>query len=91
MISGFGQGLSFRSALGSVTGASPAGERAAVSSSFFAVCYVGISLPVVGVGASTDAYGLVRTGEVFAGIIALVSLIALLSLARSRPTADTSR
>jgi len=82
-VSGLGQGVSFRSALGSVTGASPAPARAAVSSSFFAVCYVGISLPVVGVGAGADAFGLVRIAEVFAGIIAGLSLLALLSLARA--------
>ncbi len=82
-ISGLGQGLSFRSALGSVTAASPTEQRAAVSSSFFAVCYVGISLPVVGIGAATDAVGLVHTAEVFAGIIAALSLLAVASLARS--------
>jgi MFS family permease len=83
IVTGLGQGLSFRSALGSITSAAPAHHRAAVSSAFFAVCYVGISLPVVGVGAASDSYGLVRTGEVFAGIIAALSLIALVSLARS--------
>ncbi|MDQ1697561.1 MAG: hypothetical protein QOJ03_2914 [Frankiaceae bacterium] len=85
LVGGLGQGLSFRSALGSVTGASPPGQRAAVSSSFFAVCYVGISLPVVGVGAASDSYGLVHAAEVFAAIIAVLSLIALSSLARSAP------
>jgi predicted MFS family arabinose efflux permease len=85
VVAGLGQGLSFRSALGSITGASPANQRAAVSSSFFATCYVGISLPVIGVGAATNAYGLVHTGEVFAGIIAALSLLALASLARSKP------
>jgi MFS family permease len=83
VVCGLGQGLSFRSALGSITGAAPPDQRAAVSSSFFAVCYVGISLPVIGVGAASDAYGLVRTAEVFAGIIALLSAAALVSLAVS--------
>ena len=83
LVSGAGQGLSFRAALGSVTGASPPGERAAVSSSFFAVCYVGISLPVVGVGAASKAYGLVDTAEVFSGIIAALSAAALVGLVRS--------
>ena len=81
-VSGLGQGLSFRAALASVTGASPPGERAAVSSSFFAVCYVGMSLPVVGVGAGTDAFGLVHTAEVFAGIVAVLALAAALALVR---------
>jgi predicted MFS family arabinose efflux permease len=83
VVSGFGQGVSFRSALGSVTGASPPEQRAMVSSSFFAVCYVGISVPVVGVGAGTEAFGLVHTAEAFAGLVAVLGLVAVISLARS--------
>jgi MFS family permease len=82
-VTGLGQGLSFRSALGSVTGASPPEQRAMVSSSFFAVCYVGISVPVVGVGAGTEAFGLVHTAEAFAGLVAVLGLAAVISLARS--------
>lgn len=82
LVSGAGQGLSFRAALGAVTGTSPADQRAAVSSSFFAVCYVGISLPVVGIGAATDAFGLTKAAEVFAGLVAALTLAALVSLAR---------
>lgn len=85
IVAGIGQGLSFRSALGSITGAAPPDQRATVSSSFFAICYVGISLPVIGVGAATDAYGLVRAGEVFAGIVAALALATLAALARSEP------
>ncbi|MCW2495728.1 MFS transporter [Jatrophihabitans sp.] len=85
IVSGLGQGLSFRAALGSVTGASPEHQRGGVASTFFAICYVGISLPVVGVGIGTRAYGLAHTGEVFAVIIALLSLAALTSLWHTRP------
>jgi MFS family permease len=82
VIAGAAQGLSFRSALGAVTSAAPPQHRAQVSSSFFAVCYVGISLPVVAIGAASNAYGLVRTGEVFGGVIAAVSLAAFVALTR---------
>ncbi|MEO6501612.1 MAG: MFS transporter [Jatrophihabitantaceae bacterium] len=85
MIGGAGQGLSFRAALGLVTEISPARQRAGVASSFFAVVYIGISVPVVGVGAGAQAYGLVGTGQVFAGILAVLGLLALLSLARRGP------
>jgi MFS family permease len=88
LIAGAAQGMSFRSALGAVTAASPADRRAQVSSSFFAVCYVGISLPVVAIGAATKAYGLVRTGEVFGGIVAAIALAALAALARSTRAAQ---
>lgn len=84
-IAGAAQGLSFRSALGAVTGASPAEERAKVSSTFFAVCYVGISIPVVAIGAASHAYGLIRTGEVFGGVIAALGLAAFVALSRADP------
>ena len=90
VVSGLGQGLSFRAALGAVTGASPAHQRGGVASTFFAICYVGISVPVVGVGIGTRAYGLTHTGEVFAVIIAVLSLVALLSLLRERRRAPAS-
>jgi MFS family permease len=89
VVAGIGQGLSFRSALAAVTGASPAHQSGGVASTFFAICYVGISLPVVGVGAGTRAYGLAHTGEAFAGIVALLSLAALVSLVRSRPVTQS--
>jgi predicted MFS family arabinose efflux permease len=82
ILAGVAQGLSFRSALGAVTSMAPPDQRAQVSSSFFAVCYVGISLPVVAIGAASNAYGLVHTGEVFGGVIAAVSLGAFVSLSR---------
>jgi predicted MFS family arabinose efflux permease len=83
IVAGLAQGLSFRSALGEVTSAAPPDRRAQVSSSFLAVCYVGISLPVVAIGAATKVYGLVRTGEVFGGIVAAIAVAALIALARS--------
>ncbi|HWB67153.1 MAG TPA: MFS transporter [Mycobacteriales bacterium] len=87
VVTGVGQGLSFRSALGEVTGASPPDQRGAVSSSFFAVCYVGLSLPVIGVGAGSDAFGLPHTGETFAGVMAGLALVAVALLSRSRARA----
>lgn len=90
VIAGAGQGMSFRAALGSVTAASPPEQRGGVSSSFFATCYVGISLPVVGVGVATKSYGLVHTGEAFAGIVAALALAAFVSLAMARSSERTA-
>ena len=47
---GVGQGLSFAAGLAAVNAAAPADRRAATASSFFVVCYVAISIPVIGVG-----------------------------------------
>ena len=87
VIGGAGQGLSFRAALGLVTQVIPAEQRGGVASSFFAVVYVGISLPVVGIGVGTREYGLVHTGEVFAAILAVLALLALTSLGLRKPRA----
>jgi len=87
VIGGAGQGLSFRAALGLVTQVIPAEQRGGVASSFFAVVYVGISLPVVSIGVGTREYGLVHTGEVFAAILAVLALLALTSLGLRKPRA----
>ncbi|MFD7702851.1 MFS transporter [Streptomyces caelestis] len=62
---GFGQGLAFRGALSAVSGASPSDRRAAVISTLFVVAYLGISLPVIGVGLLTGPMGLEGAGLVF--------------------------
>ncbi len=86
VVTGASQGLGFRAALESVTEASPPKQRGAVSSSFFAVCYVGgISLPVIGVGVAGQYFGLIHTGEAFAGIVGVIAAAALLRLTRRPP------
>jgi predicted MFS family arabinose efflux permease len=82
VVAGLGQGASFRAGLQAVTGAAPADRRSEVSSSFFLVLYVAISLPVIGVGAGTQAFGLVPTAVVFAALVAVLALVAFVSLLR---------
>ncbi|MFP5407541.1 MAG: ATP-binding cassette domain-containing protein, partial [Gammaproteobacteria bacterium] len=73
VVAGLGQGASFRAGLQAVTGAAPADRRSEVLSSFFLVLYVAISIPVIGVGAGAQVFGLVPTAVVFAGIVALLA------------------
>jgi predicted MFS family arabinose efflux permease len=82
VVAGLGQGASFRAGLQAVTGAAPADRRSEVSSSFFLVLYIAISIPVVGIGAGTEVFGLVPTAVVFAGIVALLAVGAFVSLLR---------
>jgi MFS family permease len=82
VVAGLGQGASFRAGLQAVTGAAPADRRSEVSSSFFLVLYVAISVPVIGVGAGTQAFGLVPTAVVFAALVAVLALVAFVSLLR---------
>ncbi|MEU6062227.1 MFS transporter [Streptomyces sp. NPDC047097] len=70
---GVGQGLAFRAALTLVSGAAPAEHRGGTISAFFTVAYLGISVPVVGVGALAVRLGLRTAGLVFAGCVILLA------------------
>jgi predicted MFS family arabinose efflux permease len=93
LVAGFGQGLSFRAGLGALLGAAPPASRAEVSSAFFVVAYVAISLPVVGVGLLGQLTTLRTAGLVFAAGVALLGLVVLglLRRARSEPAVTVSR
>jgi MFS family permease len=82
IVTGIGQGLGFRAALFTVNAAAPAERRAEVASSFFVVAFVGLSLPVVGIGLLADLTDLKTAGLVFAAAVAAVSAGALVSLTR---------
>jgi MFS family permease len=77
VVAAFGHGLSFRAGLTAVNEASPPERRAEVASGFFVVGYLGISLPVVGVGLLAELASLRTAGLVFAGLVALLALAAL--------------
>ncbi|GAB2787206.1 MFS transporter [Halomonas shantousis] len=77
VIVGLGQGIAFRAGLGLVTAASPADQRGTVTSTFFFVAYVAISIPVVGIGLTARFFGLATTGMSFAALVALLAAVAL--------------
>jgi sugar phosphate permease len=83
IIAGLGQGLSFRAGLGAVTGAAPQGKRGEITSSYFVMLYIGISIPVIGEGAAATAFGLITAGMVFAALVAILAAVALVLLVRS--------
>ncbi|MGH3574665.1 MAG: MFS transporter [Pseudonocardiaceae bacterium] len=83
IIAGFGQGLSFRAGLGAVTGAAPSDKRGEITSSYFVMLYIGISIPVIGEGAAATAFGLISAGMVFAALVAILAAVALVLLVRS--------
>ncbi|WP_055585480.1 MFS transporter [Peterkaempfera griseoplana] len=73
VVAGTGQGLSFRAGVTEVGLHSPPDQRAEVTSAFFVVLYVAISIPVVGVGALAVASGLRTAGLVFTCCVALLA------------------
>lgn len=74
---GIGQGISFYHGLASVVEHTPEDRRGEVSSSYFVVAYVALSLPVVGEGLATQAWGLRTAGVTFAVAVAVLATVCL--------------
>jgi MFS family permease len=89
IIAGLGQGLCMRAGLEAVNTQAPAERRAGVASTFFIVMYIGISLPVIGVGIAASGLGLQSAGiaaSIAVAAIAAIALATTLIPARTRPT-----
>nr|WP_129311593.1 MFS transporter [Streptomyces sp. L2] len=84
---GVGQGMAFRAGLTAVGSAAPAEHRGATISAFFVVAYLGISLPVVGVGALAVTLGVRTAGMVFTCCAVLLVAAVGLRVTRHPPRA----
>ncbi|MGH3674627.1 MAG: MFS transporter [Mycobacterium sp.] len=80
VIAGVGQGISFSRGLAAVAEKTPRARRAEVSSAYFVVAYVGISLPVVGEGLAAQHWGLRTAGVSFAVAVAILALVCLVAI-----------
>ncbi|HZS65944.1 MAG TPA: MFS transporter [Burkholderiales bacterium] len=77
--------LAYRGSLQVANQLAPAAQRAEIASSYFVACFVGNSLPVIGIGWLSVALGSVAAISIFAAIIAAVAVGALVSLEYALP------
>ena len=84
VVSGVSVGAVFMGSLATANRVAPAEARGQVISTFFVFCYVGLTIPVIGVGFGAQAFGDFRA--VLACAIALAA-IALASMAVIRRSA----
>ena len=84
VIAGTGQGLAFLGGLTAINQAAPAGRHSDVLSSFYVIIYLGVGLPVIGVGFLATVTGLLTAVQYFAGAVSLLCLGVLFALARAR-------
>lgn len=80
IVAGVGQGLCFGRGLAAVSERTPPDRRAEVSSSYFLVAYVALSLPIIGMGAAARHWGLQTAGEAFATVIGVLALVCFVSI-----------
>ena len=81
VVSGIGQGISFSRGLAAVVEKTPPDRRAEVSSTYFVVAYIALSVPVVSEGLAAQDWGLRTAGVGFAiavGVLAALCLVAIL-------------
>src|SRR5439155_501488 len=67
---GLGQGLVIGAGLAAINQRAPVEHRGETASSFFVVMYVGLSLPVIGVGVAAHAFSLRTAGIAFSAAVA---------------------
>lgn len=80
VIAGVGQGISFGRGLAAIAERTPPERLAEVSSTYFVVAYIGISLPVVGDGFASQAWGLRTAGVSFAIAIGVLTALCLAAI-----------
>ena len=76
VVSGAGSGLAFRSGLTALVGACPPQSTGQAVSSYFAVAYLGLSVPVVGAGLVLTIYGPRVAAIGFTGLICALSAVS---------------
>jgi hypothetical protein len=77
-----GQGISFRAGMSAIAAASPMREKAALTSAFFVLAYIAISVPVIGLGLMASVTSLKTTGITFAVVMGSLAALALVLLIR---------
>lgn len=79
-VGGFGSGLTFMGSLGAVGRLAPADRRGAVYSTFYAVAYAGLIVPVIGLGLLTEHFTATQSTTGFAiGLCVVIAVVLGLS------------
>ncbi|WP_051233126.1 MFS transporter [Acidipropionibacterium thoenii] len=76
LIAGVGHGVAFSRRMATLSAHAPDEQRAAVSSAYFVVAYIAISVPVVAEGFSAQLLSLVSAAVGFSVVMALLAIVA---------------
>jgi MFS family permease len=81
IISGVGYGAAFHGAVATINSIAPKDQRGNVTSSFYAICYLLLALPTIGIGFVTQAENLAFAIAFFSAIVIAVTAAHLLWVA----------
>jgi MFS family permease len=83
IVAGVGVGGVFLGSLSTANRLAPSSERGRVVSTFFVFCYVGLTIPVIGVGIASTNVGDFRAVLVCAIVLAAVSVVSMAGIRRA--------
>ena len=81
-VGGIAVGCAFIGSLSTANRLAPAERRGQVISSYFIFCYLGLTVPVIGVGISSEDFGIFRSVLVCSIALAVLSVLSLATLRR---------
>ena len=87
-VGGVAVGCVFMGSLSTANRLAPAERRAQVVSSYFVMCYLGLAVPVIGVGIASEHFGVFRSVLVCSIALAILSMFSLTTFRRSGETAQ---
>jgi MFS family permease len=82
LITGISVGFALAHGLSEITAGAPPAQRGEAISTFFAIQYTMLALPAIGVGVLIQIVGLRPAGMIFAGLVAALSVVVLMSMLR---------
>lgn len=82
LVAGAGQGLSFRGSAVMINEIAPPEQRASILSSFYVIIYLGVGLPILGLGFAGTLIGLYRAIVGFTVFVATISTVIVYNLIR---------
>jgi MFS family permease len=85
VVVGFGQGIVVGAGLSAINQRAPVERRGETASSFFVVMYVGLSLPVIGVGVAAHYLALKTAAVAFSAAVGVLVLAVIASQLRAEP------
>jgi MFS family permease len=86
VVGGVGGGSVFLGSLSTANRLAPPEQRGRVVSTYFVFCYVGLTIPVIGVGVASVHVGTFRAVLVCSIVLAALSVVSIAGIRRSAPT-----
>jgi MFS family permease len=86
IVGGVGAGSVFLGSLSTANRLAPPAERGRVISTYFVFCYIGLTIPVIGVGVASVHVGDFRAVLVSAIVLAVLSLVSMAGIQRATLT-----